>query len=102
MLHHHCKAKLSVLGSRHEKYFRVQVVGFVVILSGSSLYNELIRICLPDTAVADETDIEVSLLAGSSAFQSFHWLSKMGYFVVSGPQLVPQCQNLETGQSTKI
>ena len=39
----------------------VQVVGFVVILSGSSLYNELIRVCMPNTAVSDETEVEVIL-----------------------------------------
>lgn len=40
----------------------LQVVGFLVILSGSSLYNELIRICLPNTALTDETtEAEVRL-----------------------------------------
>lgn len=52
------------LASLSEKSFTgiLQVVGFLVILSGSSLYNELIRVCLPNTAVTDETaEAEVSI-----------------------------------------
>ena len=36
-----------------------QVLGFLVILSGSTLYNELIRAFLPKSAVEEATDIEV-------------------------------------------
>lgn len=41
--------------------FSGQVLGFLVILSGSSLYNELIRSCLPKSAVSDELSAEVWL-----------------------------------------
>ena len=37
----------------------LQVLGFLVLLSGSSLYNELIRICLPKPD-SSEDDIQVS------------------------------------------
>ena len=35
------------------------MLGFLVILSGSSLYNELIRSCLPKSAVSDDLSAEV-------------------------------------------
>jgi len=40
----------------------VQVVGFLVILAGSGLYNEVIRLCLPENAVEDEASLQVSAM----------------------------------------
>ena len=45
-----CKAALAAQRCAHHKFLEglpLQVVGFVVLVSGTSLYNELIRSCLP-------------------------------------------------------
>ena len=45
-----------------------QVVGFVVLVSGTSLYNELIRSCLPTMYESTvDSDLEVKSLPFSCA-----------------------------------
>ena len=45
-----------------------QVLGFVVILVGTSLYNEIIRSCLPTsmTSAGSRPDLEVSAMGWAS------------------------------------
>jgi len=45
-----------------EHFNGLQVVGFLVILAGSGLYNEVIRLCLPENAVEDEASLQAPLL----------------------------------------
>ena len=50
-------------------------MGFLVILAGSALYNEVIRLCLPENAVEDEASLQVcseSPLATKKALDLVH------------------------------
>lgn len=42
-----CRRQQSSYNSRHYSPGFLQVVGFAVLLSGTSIYNELLRSCLP-------------------------------------------------------
>lgn len=51
----------------HQCCIMLQVVGFVVLVSGTSLYNELIRSCLPTVYESTvDSDLEVSPPVGKS------------------------------------
>ena len=51
----------------HQHCMVLQVVGFVVLVSGTSLYNELIRSCLPTVYESTvDSDLEVSPASWSS------------------------------------
>ncbi|KAG2448095.1 hypothetical protein HYH02_007119 [Chlamydomonas schloesseri] len=55
---------LASLALGWEHFLPLQVVGFAVLFSGTSLYNELIRICLPTPEVEEE---EAALLEGGGS-----------------------------------
>ena len=52
-----------------------QVVGFVVLVSGTSLYNELIRSCLPTMY---ESTVDSDLEVGSLDAGEVHTLCRCG------------------------
>lgn len=55
-----------------ERFHALQILGFVVLICGSGLYNELLRSCLPGTSPAEGSDAEAAGGAGERRRDARH------------------------------